>query len=212
VSRSPTPTTGGSTSSEPASTRLATSRDISTLTTAETSSSRPAPPGFDMGRSRHGAQLAVDQPSSDTGVRFPPGPPRRRSSAGQSSCLSSRRSRVQVPSVAPRRRGRMEKAPVYETGECRFDPCRRRSARRSSVDESTALRRRGSHVRVVPARRPTRRTSQAGGATAGTPRSNGFTDRKPRGRRPTARMRACHARDAGSIPADHTTPTTTRRG
>lgn len=46
----------------------------------------------------------------------------------------------------------MEKAPVYETGECRFDPCRRRSARRSSVDESTALRRRGSHVRVVPAR------------------------------------------------------------
>ena len=46
----------------------------------------------------------------------------------------------------------MEKAPVYETGECRFDPCRRRSSRRSSVDESTALRRRGSHVRVVPAR------------------------------------------------------------
>ena len=47
----------------------------------------------------------------------------------------------------------MDKAPVYETGECRFDPCRRRSSRRSSVDESTALRRRGSHVRIVPARR-----------------------------------------------------------
>ena len=33
---------------------------------------------------------------------------------------------MQVPSVAPRRRGRMDKAPVYETGGCRFDPCRRR--------------------------------------------------------------------------------------
>ena len=27
----------------------------------------------------------------------------------------------------------MEKTPVYETGECRFDPCRRRSTRRSSA-------------------------------------------------------------------------------
>jgi hypothetical protein len=52
----------------------------------------------------------------------------------------------------PRRRGRMEKAPAYEAGGCRFDSCRRRSPRRSSEEQSTALRRRGSHVRVVPAR------------------------------------------------------------
>ena len=104
------------------------------MTTAETSSSRPAPPGFDMGRSRQGAQLAVDQPSSDAGGSIPSGPPRasrltgrapgsypgqdwvrgpgrapsRRSSASGSAGLSSRRSRVQVPPVAPRRRGRMD--------------------------------------------------------------------------------------------------------
>ena len=228
---------------------------------------------------------------------------------------------MQVPSVAPRRRGRMEKAPVYETGECRFDPCRRRSSRRSSVDESTALRRRGSHVRVVPARQAlvaqreehvpgtdevvgatptegstwkrsgqmrglsrkqvgvrgpcgceshrflhaavvqrTRRRalnpeagvrlpvavlrcqivqpertsdcySDCGGSSPplaahrpvaedrGTrlqPRHGGeIPPGRPsqtRGRRPTARMRARHARDAGSTPAGHTRPTTTRRG
>ena len=54
-----------------------------------------------------------------------------------------------VPRGLTCRRGRMEKAPVYETGECRFDPCRRRATRRSSVDESTALRRRGPHVRTT---------------------------------------------------------------
>src|SRR5439155_22857472 len=57
--------------------------DTSTLTTAETSSSRPAPPGFDMGRSRHGAQLAVDQPSSDTGGSIPSGPTRATSLTGR---------------------------------------------------------------------------------------------------------------------------------
>ena len=55
----------------------ASSADISSLTTAETSSSRPAPPGFDMGRSRHGAQLAVHQPSSDRGGSIPPRPTAR---------------------------------------------------------------------------------------------------------------------------------------
>jgi hypothetical protein len=57
--------------------RRATSPAISTLTTAETSSSKPAPPGFDRGRSRHGAQLAVDQPSSDTGGSIPSRPSAR---------------------------------------------------------------------------------------------------------------------------------------
>ena len=78
-----------------------------------------------------------------------------RSSAGQSNCLSSRRPRVRVPSLGTRvarraaidrcpaagpncvlpgravggttrRRSPMERAPAYEAGGCRFDPCRRR--------------------------------------------------------------------------------------
>ena len=324
---------------------------------------------------------------------------RRRSSAGQSSCLSSRRPRVRVPSVAPRRRGRMEKAPVYETGGAgstpavdaqlavaqwtrappsegggrTFESCRRgvmsmtgpcssasrarprygrgrwvrlpprapswkgtgqmrspfatrvrvsspcgcesrpfRSGKRSGQMRSLSRKqvgvarplwvrvpplpppcrgsptdttpgpqpggrgstpRRGTRdarssngkdVRLlprlwgfesssgsappggrgsrhaaadrvtgvrVPPGRPCRSDAterdpsspahpcgseiplQAGWATAGTPRSDGFTDRRPCGRRSTARMRARHAGDAGSIPAGHTNqPTTTRRG
>ena len=77
--RSPTPTAGGPTPSEPAPHR-APSAVTSTLTTAETSSSRPAPPGFDMGRTRHGAQLAVDQPSTDTGGSIPSRPTTTRAS------------------------------------------------------------------------------------------------------------------------------------
>lgn len=113
----------------------ASSAAISSLTTAETSSSRPAPPGFDMGRSRHGAQLAVDQPSSDTGGSIPSRPTARVTPDGATSTWPNgegtglRNRRVQV-------------RPLPST-----------PTRRSSVDESTALRRRGSHVRVVPARR-----------------------------------------------------------
>ncbi len=51
-----------------------------------------------------------------------------------------------------RRRSRMEKAPAYESGSCRFDPCRRHPPRRSSAEQSAALRRRRPHVRIVPAR------------------------------------------------------------
>ena len=76
-------------------------------------------------------------------------------------------------------------------------PCRSDATERGSFLTSNT---RGSEIPL-----------QAGGATAGMPRSNGFTDRSPCGRRPTARMRARHARDAGSTPAGHTTPTT-RRG
>ena len=72
VPRFPNPMAEGSTPSELASARPATSRDTSTLTTAEASSSRPAPPGFEgtgllpgrdwvrrPGRARH---AAVAQP------------------------------------------------------------------------------------------------------------------------------------------------------
>ena len=62
ASRSPTPTAGGSTPSERALGRIA-SPATSTLTTAEASSSGPAPPGPEMGRTRHGAQLPVQQSS-----------------------------------------------------------------------------------------------------------------------------------------------------
>ena len=84
-----------------------------------------------MGRSRHGAQLPVAQPSyRHRGFDSLP--------THQRAC----------------RRGRMEKVPVYETGGCRFDPCRRhQSTRRSSAEQSAAFRTRRSHVRIVPARR-----------------------------------------------------------
>ena len=64
---------------------------------------------------------------------------------------------MQVPPVAPHTHvdvAQWIKAPAYEAGGCRFDPCRRHATRRSSVDQSTALRRRVSHVRPVPARPP----------------------------------------------------------
>ena len=148
-----------------------------------------------MGRS---CRRAVVDPTQ--GVRFPPDPPRasrltgrapgsypggdwvrgpgrvpcRRSSASWSAGPSSRRSRVQVPSVAPRRRGRMEKAPAYEAGRCRFDPCRRRSSRRSSAEESAAFRTRRSHVRIVPAR-PTALVAQEREHVPGTDEVVGAT-------------------------------------
>ena len=146
--RSPTPTAGGSTPSEPAH-APGTSPAISTLTTAETSSSRPAPPGFDLGRSRHGAQLAVDQPSSDTGGSIP-SRPTRASRPTKARLLPGMRlgsrprarrpAAVAQPVVAPacraeghgfesRRRRHVDVAEwtrhrSNETGECRFDPCR----------------------------------------------------------------------------------------
>jgi hypothetical protein len=165
--RSPTPTAVGSTPSEPAPVPriqcghpfIDNCRDIVVEASATwlrhgsvapwgAAGCRPAVfrhRGFDSlpaHRARHARQVPRRARST-----------RRRSSAGWSNCLSSRRSRVRVPSVAPRRRGRMEKAPAYEAGECRFDPCRRRAARRSSVDESTALRRRRGTNDRVPARR-----------------------------------------------------------
>ena len=69
ASRSPTPTTGSSTPSERAPGRIA-SPATSTLTTAEASSSGPAPPGPEMGRTRHaqGAhRAAVAQPAGSAG-------------------------------------------------------------------------------------------------------------------------------------------------
>ena len=47
---------------------------------------------------------------------------------------------------------------------------------------------------------------QAGWGTPASPLSSRFTDRLSRGRHPTDRIRARHARDAGSTPADHTHP------
>ena len=75
-------------------------------------------------------------------VAQPVGAPARQ--AGGRGC-ESRRWRA-------RRRSRMEKAPDYESGSCRFDPCRRHPPRRSSAEQSAALRRRRPHVRIVPAR------------------------------------------------------------
>ena len=149
-----------------------TSRDISTLTTAEASSG-PAPTGpahgsvalwgaagcrpavfrhrgFDSSPAhRCASRLTGRAPGSYPGrdwVRGPGRAPRRRSSARGSAGPSRRRSRpAGLPSgslagSSTSRRWRHVdvaewiKAPVYETGGCRFDPCRRRSPRRSSVE------------------------------------------------------------------------------
>ena len=85
-------------------------------------------------------------------VRGPGRAPSRRSSASWSAGLSSRRSRVRVPSVA--------RSSTWPNGQGTGLRIRRLQVRllpstptrRSSAEQSTAFRRRGSHVRIVPAR------------------------------------------------------------
>ena len=160
ASRSPKPPTGGSTPSEPAP-RPASSRDISTLTTAEASSG-PAPTGpahgsvapwgaagcrpavfrhrgFDSSPAHRCApRLTGRAPGPYPGRDWVRGPGRAPSAAvaqpeeaparqaGGRGCKSRRWRHVDVAEWI--------KAPVYETGGCRFDPCRRRPSRRSSVE------------------------------------------------------------------------------
>ena len=120
-----------------------------------------------MGRSRHGAQLAVIQPSfrhrgfdssptheqqcasrltgrapgSYPGEDWVRGPGRARIHAA----VAQRSEQLPVEQKATgsspaggaiRRRSPMERAPAYEAGGCRFDPCRRRPPRRSSVERA----------------------------------------------------------------------------
>ena len=134
-----------------------------------------------MGRSRHGAQLPVEQPSlRHRGFDSLPTHVRASRLTGRAPDSSPGQDWVRAPGRAHAvvaqlvraparhaggcgfesrrrrtcRRGRMEKVPVYETGGCRFDPCRRhQSTRRSSAEQSAAFRTRRSHVRIVPARR-----------------------------------------------------------
>jgi hypothetical protein len=108
------------------------------LTTAEASSPGHHPPvrGHPIGLCAlrvppipDASRLTGRAPGSYPGTDWVRGPgrvPSRRSSARKSAGPSHRRSRVRVPSVAPRRRGRMDEVPVYETGGCRFESCRRR--------------------------------------------------------------------------------------
>ena len=174
ASRSPTLTAGGSTPSERAPGRI-TSPAASTLTTAETSSSGPAPPGPLVAPMGPAARKAS---SIDTAGTTPPDPPARQAEQVRHPALtreglgSRPRARTVPPSpsfppevagvhvprwrnvdVAEWRRHR----PTKPEG-CRFDPCRRRRSRRSSAEESTAFRTRRSHVRIVPAR-PSPRSS-----------------------------------------------------
>ena len=156
----------------------------STLTTAEASSSESRPRDSEMGRSRHGAQLPVEQPSyrhrgfdslpthqrasrltgrapgSYPGTRLGSSPRARtccRSSTGSSAGPSRRRLRVRVPSVA-----RMSTWPNGEGAGLRNRRMQVRPlpstpiTRRSSAEQSAAFRRRRSHVRIVPARRKVR--------------------------------------------------------
>ena len=116
--------------------------DTCTLTTAQTSSSESPPRDSMTGASR----LTGGAPGSYPGTHWVRDPGRALRSAVRRACPaavaqqesagpSRRRSRVRIPSVARRqgnahasnqcRRGRMDEAPVYEAGSCRFDPCRR---------------------------------------------------------------------------------------
>ena len=169
--RSPTPPAGGSTPSEPALRAGQASPGHQHLDNCIDIVIGVAPRDSEMGRSRHGAQLPVEQPSFDTGGSIPP---TARHATGRAPTLNRDGFEPRAAVVAqlvraparhaggcgfesrrrrsPCRRGRMEKVPVYETGGCRFDPCRRHQSRRSSAEQSAAFRTRRSHVRIVPAR------------------------------------------------------------
>ena len=62
---------------------------------------------------------------------------------------------MRTPSVAPCRRGRMDQAPVYETGSRRFESCRRRQLVVAQWRERRPPKA-GTHVRIVPTRPPSR--------------------------------------------------------
>ena len=141
-----------------------TSPGTSSLTTAEASS-----PGIASRRSREWvgrviasstdrtcvSRLTGRAPGSYPGtdwVRVPGRVPSRRSSASRSAGPSSRRSRVRVPSVA--------RSSTWPNGEgaglrirrMQVRPLPSTPPRRSSAEQSAALRRRRPHVRIVPAR------------------------------------------------------------
>ena len=116
--------------------------------------------GFDSLPTHYGASLLTGrEPGSYPGrdrVRGPGRAPCRRSSARWKHPPVTREVRGSSPLGGARcRRGPMEKTPVYETGGCRFDPCRRRSTRRSSA---------GSERR--PPKAEVARSNRAGGTQA----------------------------------------------
>ncbi len=125
ASRSPTPTTGGSTPSGRAQPDHQSGHQLfDNCRSIVTPGSRHAAPGRYTRASRLTGRAPGSYPGTDW-VRDPGRAPRRRSSTGWSVGPSSRRVRVRVPSVAPCRRGPTDKAPDYESGGCRFDSCRR---------------------------------------------------------------------------------------
>ena len=160
ASRSPTPTTGGSTPSGRATPDhqsgyqlIDNCRSIEVPGTAATRSREDR--SCVAHRSACASRLTGGAPGSYPGtdwVRDPGRAPRCRSSTGLSASPSSWRMRVRIPSAAPRRRGRMDEAPVYETGRMQVRLLPSTPTRRSSAEQSAALRRRRPHVRIVPAR------------------------------------------------------------
>jgi hypothetical protein len=227
ASRSPKPTTGGSTPSEPAL-RPATSRAISTLTTAEASSG-PAPTGpvhgsvapwgaagcrpavfrhrgFDSSPAhRCASRLTGRAPGPYPGRDWVRGPGRAPPAAvaqpgeaparqaGGRGCKSRRWRHVDVAEWI--------KAPVYEAGGCRFDPCRRRASRRSSVEREHRFPKAG-----------VARSSRAGEARApGHARPTGRSGRRPdlcaSGARPCPRSSAKEEHVPGTDEAVGAKPT-----
>ena len=157
ASRSPTPTTGGSTPSGRAEPDHQSGHQ---LFDNRRSIVTPGSPPRDPGEVHRASRLTGRAPGSYPGTHWVRGPgrvPSRCSSARKSAGPSHRRSRVRVPSVAPRRRGRMDEVPVYETGGCRFESCRRRQLvvaqrreRRPPKAEAARSNRAGeAHARVL---------------------------------------------------------------
>ena len=85
-------------------------------------------------------------------VRVPGRVPRRRSSVRKSAGPSSRRSRVRIPSVAHTSTWPNGQGTGLRSREMQVRPLPSTPSRRSSAEQSAALRRRRSHVRIVPTR------------------------------------------------------------
>lgn len=208
--RSPTPTAEGSTPSEPAPPRPHR-RGTCSLTTADASS-----PGPRHG-SRHTTPMRASPSTGTTRIHAVVAQP------GQSTRLSSGESRVRISSSAPPRtpwvrdlstwpnwRRHRATNPAVAGSSPAVDPTARARAVRATDDPmrwdgdpSTKQDPTGMEVRFEAGWVKRRRST--------APRPARFPDHRPRGRRPTARTSARHADDAGSTPADHTTPCPKRR-
>ena len=211
ASRSPTPTTGGSTPSGRAQPDHQSGHQLfDNCRSIVTPGSRHAAPGRYTAASRLTGRAPGSYPGTDW-VRDPGRAPRRRSSAGWSAGPSSRRLRVRVPSVA-----RMSTWPNGQGTGLRIRRMQVRllpstPSRRSSAEQSAALRRRRSHVRIVPAR-PTRQALVAQEESTSPVRTRSWVRLPPRAPwKRSGRMRSLSRKQVGVASPWGASPTASAR-